>query len=93
MDRYERRRKLLLSNQRKNAHALVNRLPPELLIRILILAREPLLQSYSLCDPRTNPHLKVCHYWRDFMLNTPEYWKDIVFQLSGPGFVEQHESG
>ena len=58
----------------KNIHAPVNRLPPEILSRVLLYRdREQ--------DIVVATH--VCQYWRSTLISTPSLWTFIQFQSAG----------
>jgi hypothetical protein len=63
---------------------LINCLPPETLIQILVLSCDDptdIFKKPLLCHPL----LTVCHHWRDLALNAPQFWKNITFIIQlGP---------
>lgn len=65
-------------NSRKNAHIWINRFPPELLARILILCA-PQKDSYGRKALQALLAIShVCGHWRALTLETPVYWSNIL---------------
>jgi hypothetical protein len=58
---------------------LINELPVDVLVRILVLSHE--VTSVAISDEALlrHPLLHVCHLWRNIALNEPRFWKDITF--------------
>lgn len=60
--------------------APVNQLPPELLIRIISLARPLFLPKFRTLFQVAASH--VCAYWRAVLLNNAECWSDVTIYSS-----------